>query len=155
MRFTAKKNSFQAKMMQINAVAANDLAAFDRALFGHVNLIVTRSVRALLLALSGSRLAGVPEVVDTRRYYQHLSRFSAAFTIVSDTAMGTLGGSLKRREKLSGRLADALAYLYLASAALKRYHDEPKTASNFALVRWSVVRGVAAPTCTPSSSRTS
>jgi acyl-CoA dehydrogenase len=51
--------------------------------------------------------------------------------------MGTLGGSLKRREKLSGRLADALAYLYLASAALKRYHDEPKTASNFALVRWS------------------
>jgi acyl-CoA dehydrogenase len=52
--------------------------------------------------------------------------------------MGTLGGSLKRREKLSGRLADGLAYLYLASAALKRYHDEPKTASNFALVRWSV-----------------
>jgi acyl-CoA dehydrogenase len=38
---------------------------------------------------------------------------------------------------LSGRLAGALAYLYLASAALKRYHDEPKTASNFAMARWS------------------
>jgi acyl-CoA dehydrogenase len=77
-------------------------------------------------------------VQDTARYYQHLSRFSAAYSITSDIAMGTLGGSLKRREKLSGRLADGLAYLYLASAALKRYHDEPKTASNFALVRWSV-----------------
>jgi acyl-CoA dehydrogenase len=123
---------------EINAVAANDLVAFDRALFGHVNLIVTRSVRALLLALSGSRLAGMPAAIDTGRYYQHLSRFSAAFTIISDTAMGTLGGSLKRREKLSGRLADALAYLYLASATLKRYHDEAKTTSNIALARWSV-----------------
>ena len=123
---------------EIHAVAANDLAAFDTAIFGHVNLFVTRAIRAKLLAFSGSRLAGVPNTQDMQRYYQHLSRFSAAFTIVSDTAMGTLGGSLKRREKLSGRLADALAYLYLASAALKRYHDEAKTASNYALARWSV-----------------
>ena len=123
---------------EIDAVAKDDLVAFDRALFGHVNLFVTRAVRAKLLAWSGSRFAGVPDVADTRRYYQHLSRFSAAFTIVSDTAMGTLGGSLKRREKLSGRLADALAYLYLASASLKRYHDGPKTRPNHALARWSV-----------------
>jgi acyl-CoA dehydrogenase len=123
---------------EINAVAANDLAAFDKAIFGHVNLFMTRATRTKLLAWTGARLAGVPHVQDTARYYQHLSRFSAAYSITSDVAMGTLGGSLKRREKLSGRLADALAYLYLASAALKRYHDEPKTASNFALVRWSV-----------------
>ena len=123
---------------EIAAVAANDLALFDKAIFGHVNLFITRAIRAKLLALSGSRLAAPPHAQDTQRYYQHLSRFSAAFTIMSDTAMGTLGGSLKRREKLSGRLADALAYLYLASAALKRYHDEPKTAGNFALARWSV-----------------
>ena len=122
---------------EIDAVAKDDLVAFDRAIFGHVNLFVTRTVRAKLLAWSGARLAGVPRAADTQRYYQHLSRFSAAFTIVSDTAMGTLGGSLKRREKLSGRLADALAYLYLASAALKRYHDGPKTRSNHALARWS------------------
>ncbi|MEO5561360.1 MAG: acyl-CoA dehydrogenase [Dokdonella sp.] len=122
---------------EIEAVAKNDLAAFDRAIFGHVNLFATRVIRTKLLALSGSRLAGVPSAEDTRRYYQHMSRFSAAFTIVSDTAMGTLGGSLKRREKLSGRLADALAYLYLASCVLKRYHDEPKTRPNFALACWS------------------
>jgi acyl-CoA dehydrogenase len=123
---------------EIQAVAANDLAAFDKAIFGHVNLFITRATRTKLLAWTGSRIAGTPHVQDTKRYYQHLSRFSAAYSITSDVAMGTLGGSLKRREKLSGRLADALAYLYLASAALKRYHDEPKTASNFALCRWSV-----------------
>ena len=123
---------------EIAAIAGKDLAAFDRAIFGHLNLFATRAVRALLLALSGSRLASVPRTESTVRYFQHLSRFSAAFAIVSDTAMGTLGGSLKRREKISGRLADALAYLYLASAALKRYHDEVKTTANFSLVRWSV-----------------
>ena len=123
---------------EVNAIAGNDLAAFDRAIFGHVNLFATRTVRALLLALTGSRLAAAPRTEGTTRYYQHLSRFSAAFAIVSDTAMGTLGGSLKRREKLSGRLADALAYLYLASAALKRYHDEAKTTANYNLLRWSV-----------------
>ena len=123
---------------EIAAVGTRDLAAFDKAIFGHVNLLATRAIRAKLLALSGSRLAAPPHVQDTQRYYQHLSRFCAAFTITSDAAMGTLGGSLKRHEKLSGRLADALAYLYLASAALKRYHDEAKTASNFALARWSV-----------------
>ncbi|MFI4969748.1 MAG: acyl-CoA dehydrogenase domain-containing protein, partial [Lysobacterales bacterium] len=122
---------------EIDAVARNDLDAFDRAIFAHVNLFATRAIRAKLLALTGSRLAHAPQVADTARYYRHLSRFSAAFTIVSDTAMGVLGGSLKRHEKLSGRLADALAYLYLASCALKRYHDEPKTRSNYALACWS------------------
>ncbi len=122
---------------EIESVANDDLAAFDRAIFGHVNLFVTRAVRTKLLAFTGSRIAAAPRTEDTHRYYQHLSRFSAAFTIVSDTAMGTLGGSLKRREKISGRLADALAYLYLASCTLKRYHDEPKTRPNHALACWA------------------
>ena len=123
---------------EIKAVADNDLKAFDAALFGHINLVVRNIVRSKMLALTGSRLAAAPHVQDTHRYYQHLSRFSAAFEFASDIAMGTLGGSLKRREKISGRLADALAYLYLASCALKRYHDEAKTTANYNLVRWSV-----------------
>ncbi|MEP6940980.1 MAG: acyl-CoA dehydrogenase domain-containing protein, partial [Rudaea sp.] len=123
---------------EIRAVADKDLKKFDWALFGHINLVVRNVVRAKLLAFSGSRLAAAPDVHDTRRYYQHLSRFSAAFEFASDIAMGTLGGSLKRREKISGRLADALAYLYLASCSLKRYHDEAKTTANYNLVCWSV-----------------
>jgi acyl-CoA dehydrogenase len=123
---------------EIDSIARDDLAAFDRALFGHVNFVATRAVRALVCALTGSRVVRTPAVQDTARWYQHLSRFSAAFAIVSDTAMGTLGGSLKRREKISGRLADALAYLYLASCALKRYHAEGKTTANFNLVGWCV-----------------
>ena len=122
---------------EIAAIAKNDLKKFDAALFGHVNLLMRNVTRAKLLAWSGSRFAAAPRTEDTARYFQHLSRFSAAFELLSDVAMGTLGGSLKRREKISGRLADALAYMYLASASLKRYHDEGKTTANYALVRWS------------------
>jgi len=122
---------------EITAIADSDLKKFDKALFGHINLLFRNITRAKLLAWSSSRLAAAPRTADTARYYQHLSRFSAAFELLSDVAMGTLGGSLKRREKISGRLADALAYMYLASAALKRYHDEAKTTANYNLACWS------------------
>jgi acyl-CoA dehydrogenase len=89
-----------------------------------------------MLALTGSRLARAPHG-DVHRFFQHLSRFSAAFAFVSDLSMATLGGALKRREKISGRLADALAWQYMAAAALKRYLDEPKIASHYDLARWS------------------
>ncbi len=121
----------------IKAVDEKDHARLDKAVFGYVNFVVTRALRALLLGLSGSRLARVPDTPDMKRFHQHLSRFSAAFAFVSDLSMGVLGGSLKRREKISGRLADALAWQYLAAATLKRYHDEPKLSSNYDLARWA------------------
>ncbi|MGC1548578.1 MAG: acyl-CoA dehydrogenase [Rhodanobacter sp.] len=122
----------------IDAIATKDLKAFDKATFGYVNFVFTRAARALLLGLSGSRLAQVPLETELKRQYQHLTRFASAFAFVSDVCMATLGGSLKRREKISGRLADALAWQYLAAATLKRYHDEPKLASNYDLARWGV-----------------
>jgi acyl-CoA dehydrogenase len=121
----------------IDAIAAKDLARFDVATFGYVNFVFTRGVRALLLGLTLGRLARVPIDTELKRYYQQLTRFASAFAFVSDVCMATLGGSLKRREKISGRLADALAWQYLAAATLKRYHDENKFAANYDLARWA------------------
>src|SRR5690606_3607219 len=73
----------------------------------------------------------------TSPYFRRLSRFSAAFALVSDIALAVYGGSLKRRETASGRLADALAWLYLASATLKRFHDEGEPGRDLAVMRWS------------------
>ncbi|MDR8242872.1 DUF1974 domain-containing protein, partial [Acinetobacter baumannii] len=60
----------------------------------------------------------------TRRYYQQMNRLSANLALLSDVSMAVLGGSLKRRERISARLGDVLSQLYLASAVLKRYDDE-------------------------------
>jgi acyl-CoA dehydrogenase len=63
---------------------------------------------------------------------------SAAFALVADTVLMRYGGKFKFREKLSGRLADVLIHLYLASAVLKRYEDDGRPAEDLPLVRWCI-----------------
>ena len=122
---------------EMQAIDTNDLARFDRALFGHLGFVFQNSIRALLLALTGGALANVPENGVDARYFKRLTRYSAAFALVTDIALATLGGALKRREKISGRLADALAWMYLASAALKRFYDDGRPAGDLPLLQWS------------------
>ena len=58
--------------------------------------------------------------------------------MLADFSMMLLGGELKRRERLSARLGDVLSNLYLASAALKRYHDLDSPAYMEPLFRWAM-----------------
>ena len=114
--------------------------AFDAALFGHVRFTLSNFARTLLTGFTGSRFVGVPANVapETRRYYQQLTRFSAALALLTDVSMGTLGGSLKRKEKLSARLGDILSMLYLCSATLKRYEDEGRQVEDAPLMHWAI-----------------
>ncbi|MDH5572678.1 MAG: acyl-CoA dehydrogenase [Gammaproteobacteria bacterium] len=113
------------------------LAKFDRALFGHIRFFIMNSMRALFHGLTSSLFIFCRGPGQTLRYYQHLTRMSAAFALVTDVALMTLGGSLKRREKLSARLGDVLSHLYLASAVLKRFEDQNCPKSDRALLHWS------------------
>ncbi|MDD3379926.1 MAG: acyl-CoA dehydrogenase [Rugosibacter sp.] len=116
------------------------LRAFDTALVGHIGFAIGNALRALWLGLTGSHFVGVPASVapETKRYYQQLTRFSAAFAFLSDVSMLVLGGGLKRREKLSARLGDILSQMYLASATLKRYQDEGCQAADAPLMHWAI-----------------
>jgi acyl-CoA dehydrogenase len=125
---------------ELQAVADADLRraskTFDKAIFGHVGHVISNAVRALSLGMTGARVVRAPVSGPTRRYYQHLVRVSAAFAFTSDVAMFVFGGALKRKEKISGRLADVLSYMYLASAALKRFEDQHRPRSDLPLVKW-------------------
>ena len=120
---------------ETRAVEARDLVTFDRAFSGHVGHVVTIAVRAILLGLTDGRLVRSSVRGEVSRYFGQFSRMSATFALVSEAAMVTLGGQLKRRERLAGRLADALAWMYLGSATLKRYVDEAQPARDLPLVR--------------------
>jgi acyl-CoA dehydrogenase len=111
---------------------------FDAAFFGHIAFIASNKARAFWMGLTGARLVAVPGDRHTRRYYQHLTRLSAAFAWTADVSMFLLGGALKRRERLSARLGDILSNLYLATAALKRYEDDGRPAEDLPLMHWSV-----------------
>jgi acyl-CoA dehydrogenase len=122
---------------EMEAAAARDLARFDGAFLGHVGFVLANAWRAWRLGLSNGRTARPRMGGEASVVMGRLSRLSAAFALTSDVAMLTLGGSLKRREKLSGRLADALAWLYLGSAAVKHHWDEGQPAQDLAFFRWS------------------
>jgi acyl-CoA dehydrogenase len=122
---------------EMEACAAQDVARFDRAFFGHVGFVASNAVRSLLFGLSGARLARVPEAGPLRRPLQRLVRWSAAFALVSDAAMGTLGGALKRREKITGRLADALAWMVLGASAARRWVAEGRRSEDLPLAEWA------------------
>jgi acyl-CoA dehydrogenase len=126
---------------EMQAVAEADNARgrreFDRALFGHVGLFLSNMARALWLGLTSARLAYVPVRGPARRYLRRLTRYSAAFALLSDVALLTLGGALKRAEKLSGRFADALSLFYLMSATIKRFEDQGRPAEDEPLLRWA------------------
>ncbi len=111
---------------------------FDAALFGHISFVLCNTVRAWLFGLTGGRGIPVPAGVETRRYYQQLTRYSAAFALAADVSMLVLGGSLKRREKISARLGDVLSQLYLCSATLKRFQDDGRPAEDLPLLYWSM-----------------
>ncbi len=113
------------------------IAQFDSALFGHMGFTISNAVRSLVMALTFARLRGVPDHGPTRRYYQHIERFSASFAFAVDVAMLTLGGYLKKKESLSARLGDVLSAMYLASMVLKHYDNEGQPEADLPVVEWA------------------
>jgi len=128
-------------LKEMHAVANPDsrqgLRDFDRALFGHIGFVISNMARSLWLGLTDARLTRVPVDGPGRRYAQKINRLSACFALISDIAMLTLGGSLKRKERISGRFADALSMMYLATAAIKRFEDDGRPAEDCPLLYWS------------------
>jgi acyl-CoA dehydrogenase len=116
---------------------ANAIEMFDGALFGHVRFTLANAARSVMHGLTGARLARAPRGPG-RRYYQHLTRLASAFALCADIAMLTLGGALKRRERISARLGDILSQLYLSSAALKRFEDDGRPEADLPLLHWSL-----------------
>ncbi|NGX15607.1 acyl-CoA dehydrogenase [Wenzhouxiangella sp. XN24] len=114
------------------------LKAFDDAFFAHVGFTISNLVRSLVLAVTGGRLAPAPDLGPTSAYATRLTRMSASFALLADVAMLTLGGDLKRREKISGRFADILSHLYMASAVLKRFEDDGRPEEDLPIVCWAL-----------------
>ena len=110
---------------------------FDDLLFSHVGYTISNGVRSLVLGLSFGKFAAVPHDRKTAKYYQKLSRYSAALAFVSDISMLTLGGKLKQKEHLSARLGDVLSHLYICSAMLKRFESQGRPAADQAILAWA------------------
>ena len=113
------------------------LRDFDHALFAHIGFVISNVVRTLWLGLTAARFVRTPGHGVSAHYYRQLVRMSSAFALLTDACLAILGGSLKRREKLSGRLADALSNMYVLSAALKHFENQGSRAEDRPLLHWA------------------
>ncbi len=119
-----------------NAKAGVD--ALDNVLFKHVGSGISNAVRAWWLGLTGARFNSTPGDAYTKQFFRRLDRYSACLALMTDVSLGSLGGKLKFKESLSGRLGDVLSHLYMSSSVLKRYHDDGAPEAEKPLLAWAM-----------------
>lgn len=105
--------------------AKRGLEAFESAFLDHISFSVANVFGAFFHNITGGLFGSVPpKAFGTEPWYRQLWRASHNFALVADLTVATLGGGLKTKQKLTGRLADALSELYLLACVLKRYEDD-------------------------------
>lgn len=110
---------------------ASALKQFNTLLFKHLAYTFNRAAKALAFGLTGGSKQGSSAADDfSKPYYAIINRMSADFALTADMALGILAGDLKRKEMLSGRLADIHAHLFIATAILNYYEHGQRTESD-------------------------
>ncbi len=111
---------------EVKAAEASDVQAFDKAFWSHIGHIVRNVFRSVLLSFTRGYLSVGFSGGAMNSYYRKLSWASASFAIMADIAMGSLGGSLKVKEKITGRYADILSWMFLSLSIIRRYEETGK-----------------------------
>lgn len=129
---------------EVKTAEAGDLKGFDKAFWGHIGHVVRNTCRAVLLSCSRGFLASTPNVHPQMKVYtRRLAWTSATFALLSDVAMGVLGGQLKAKQKITGRFADILANMYMATALLRRFEAEGRREEDLAFAHYNLKRCMA------------
>ncbi|WP_148862598.1 acyl-CoA dehydrogenase [Marinobacter fonticola] len=114
--------------------------AFDNVFFKHMAHTTRNGMRSLVLGISNGWLEPVPGRGNIQRYYRQLSRFASAYAVVTDICLLTVGGGLKAKQRLSGRMADCLVALYYSSAIIKQWHEDGYPEEHRHVVEWGLRR---------------
>jgi acyl-CoA dehydrogenase len=125
---------------EVSAVEAGDLAGFDKAFWGHIGHIVANLCRTILLTFTRGYFVSTPGG-PARRIYQKIAWSSAVFALMADVAMGTLGGALKSKGKLTGRYADILGWMYLLTCVLRRFEAEGRRKEDIPVLEFAANMG--------------
>lgn len=122
---------------EVRAVEKGDVSGFDLAFWGHIGHVVTNLCRSILLSITrGYLTTSFNTTPQLRIYYKRLKWSSATFAILADVAMGTLGGQLKMKEKITGRFADIFANMYMATAVLRKYEADGRREEDLPFVHY-------------------
>ncbi|MDD4963911.1 MAG: DUF1974 domain-containing protein [Gallionella sp.] len=111
---------------------------FDAAFREHVRFVLSHAARSWVFGLTGGFGMIVPGGIQTTRYYQRLTRFSAAFALCTDATLAVAGRTAKQHEALFARLGEVFGLLYLCAATLKRFEDDNRPKEDLPKLEWAI-----------------
>lgn len=141
---------FRQGLLSAHAYAAKELSAaqhqnshlaqlkFDTAFRQHVGFVLSHMARSWVFGLTGGFGMIVPGGMQTTRYYQRITRFSAAFALCTDATLAVAGRTAKENEGLFARLGEVFGLLYLCAATLKRFEDENRPKADLPKLEWAI-----------------
>jgi len=111
---------------------------FEEAFLGHISFATANVAGAFFHNVTGGLFGSVPDkAYGTAEWYRQLWRAAHNFALVADLTVATLGGGLKTRQKITGRMADALSELYLLACTLKRFEDDARPEADLPIVAFA------------------
>ena len=125
-------------LKEIEALMNKDVKKFDDNFWSHIGHVAQNEIRSFMLSITRGRLAKSPVKGPAARYYRKLAWASASFAFMADIALGSYGGGLKMKEKIAGRYADILSWMFLATATLRRYEADGKQKEDRVFFEWAM-----------------
>jgi acyl-CoA dehydrogenase len=125
-------------LKEVQAAERGDVAAFDRAFWGHIGHIIRNKLLAVGYTLTRGYLHKPFSSAPEAKYERKLLWTSSVFAVLADMAMALFGGSLKVRERVTGRFADIFAWMYIASGILRKFKADGSPKEDLPYFEWSM-----------------
>lgn len=126
-----------------NPDKARGLDAFEDAFNNHIAFSLSNATGGFVHNLTGGAFVKAPDgALRMSHWYRQLGRASRSYAFVADLTVALLGGGLKTKQKITGRMADALSELYMLSATLKRYDDDGRPAGDEQIVELAALNAL-------------
>lgn len=122
-------------LKELKATADNDPVVFDDVFVKHMGFLLQNLMRSIFRSLTNAFVLRGPRSLLRRRFNQ-ITRYSTNFALLVDAAVITIRGGLKRKENISSKLGDLLSNMYLATACLKRFHDDNQPKEDLPIVEY-------------------
>jgi len=122
---------------ELISAETGDISLFDQSFWGHIHHVFRNLCRYVLLGVTRGYLS-LHLFGTLAPFKRRLLWASAAFAFLSDMIMFQYGGTLKRKEKITGRLADILSWMYLAVSVMHHYNAEGKKEEQIPILKWSL-----------------
>ena len=123
---------------EIQALESGNFEAFDRLLWKHLYQILCNSLRLTALSLTRGCISIHPGFFGKEhRFIQKLAWSGSLFCLLSNLSL-FLGGKLRSKGKLTGRFADMLSHLYIASALIWQWRRRGRRGEEWPAAKWGL-----------------